>query len=159
MFSELSPSTYSLKKLTLPVPFLKTAAHYVYTGVLGFMFVVLMPISEELYYRIFQLQIWQGIVGHLFVSWSIGLVYLSIMIQIAKGTEVILFSTIGVCVIQFLLVGLNRCIGSLASMFARIGLGLGMFAWLCFLVMCFEDGQIFQQPEVLDIGERENIFS
>ena len=158
-FSEFAPGSFSLKRLTLPVPFFPSSFHNLYKITAFLLFAILLPIAEELYFRIFQLLIWKGIVGHLFVSWSLALVFLSAFIQMAEGIEMIMSAVIGVVVFQFVLVGMKVCCGTISSMCARIGVGLGIYFWLFWLVMAFDDGEVFQQPEVFENGMRQNIFS
>lgn len=77
---------------------------------------------------------------------------------IAEGTGVILIAVVGAVLLQFLLVAVKKTMGSLSSMFARMGLAAGVCVWAIWLSEAVDHGVVFHQPEVFEDGDRDNIF-
>ena len=117
-------------------------------------FCVLIPLSEEFFYRFFGKLIWGGFFGDVLLSLSCALTAFAGAVWVFEGWYGIVGVAGATFVFQFFLIKLKGILGYKVSLGLRVGVGVGLFGWLVFVVKAYFDGVGLMQPGTFDYGDR-----
>lgn len=147
-----------LEKIALPFPFHDSHTDTLYWMIFGLIFCLVLPVSEEMYYRIFQTANWEGLLSELMLSLSYTLMHFSCIYWVFTGNLFIWLWLLGAFLYAFLGYQVHKWFGVYVIFSMRVGFAVGIGSWLLYIGVSFYNGKKFYQPADFILGHKENIF-
>lgn len=147
-----------LHKLKLPFPYMDSSTDQVYQTIFFIFFCFILPISEDLFYRVFQVANWEGFLAEVMLSISYAGMNYAWVNWVIVGEEVLWIMTIASFLYSFLAYQVQKGVGVYVGLMFRIGFSVGLCAWILFLGIRFYGGKKFYQPGEFVVGDKKNIY-
>jgi membrane protease YdiL (CAAX protease family) len=146
------------EKMILPVPHFGNFWDTVYMSILAILYIVVLPLGEEAFYRVFQANQWKGMLSDIMISFFYAVMNLGGVYYVFDSWTPRWILTGFAFLIGVTLVYLRDKTNVVYSLMARIGVALGVFVWLCFLIQTVKSAMPRAQPQYFFIANVENIF-
>lgn len=152
-------SPWGIDTLTLPFPFFHQGEGLLYISLFVFGFIVILPISEEGFYRIFQASQWKGILADLMISFFYGIMNYFAMIPLISNWGARLAYAFLSFAFSLVLIYVRDKQNIVLSLMARFGINFGLILWGLFLWKSQEIKVPRLHPRIFLSFNKENIFN
>lgn len=155
-FSIFSP--WGIEKMVLPFPNFGNSWDTVYT--VGFLiaFIIILPLGEEAFYRVFQANQWKGMAADIMISIAYAGMNFAGLYWIMEGWGARwLFAGLAF-LISMILVSIRDNMNVVYALMTRIGISLGVTIWIFFLYESVKNELPRQQPDYFFNGDVRNWF-
>eukprot|EP00178_Gracilaria_changii_P011873 TRINITY_DN33537_c0_g1_i1.p1 TRINITY_DN33537_c0_g1~~TRINITY_DN33537_c0_g1_i1.p1 ORF type:complete len:171 (-),score=18.98 TRINITY_DN33537_c0_g1_i1:117-572(-) len=142
----------------MPVPYLEGWRYWLYLLAFLCTYLVVLPMGEEAFYRVFQANQWKGFASDVMISFFYAGMNAAALVHILEEWQaVLLFSTLAF-LSGLVLVTIRDNLSVVYSLMTRIGIALGMLLWIFFLYESAKNQLPRQQPEYFFGTNTENVF-
>lgn len=167
MFSTITASTivcfcifspWGITKFTLPFPYFGNSMDTFYAVFFGISYLIILPMGEEGFYRVFQGNQWKGEIPTAIISCAYGLmnfVAFCLIFEGWLGRILLTAAAIGTC---YIYIGVRDSLDIVYCLMTKIGVNLGMGLWIYWMWMTVERGMPRRQPKYFYVADMDNIW-
>lgn len=167
MFSTITASTiicfcifipWGITEFTLPFPFFGTKLDTYYAIAFAVSYLLILPMGEEGFYRVFQGNQWRGEIPTAIISGAYGLMNLVAFCFVFEGwfgRILLTAAAIGTC---YIYIGVRDSLDIVYCLMTKIGINLGMVLWMYWMYMTVERGMPRRQPKHFYVADMRNFW-
>ena len=144
-FSIFSP--WGIEKMVAPFPSFGNGWDFVYKTVFAIFYIIVLPLGEEAFYRVFQANQWKGFAADVMISIAYAGMNTAALYWIMSGWGAVWLFTGLAFISGFLLVFIRDQMNVVYSLMSRIGIALGVAVWLFFLYESVTNQLPRKQPD------------
>lgn len=153
-FSIFSP--WGIEKMVLPFPNFGNAWDIVYTVSFGIAYIIILPLGEEAFYRVFQANQWKGLASDIMISIGYAGMNLAALYWIIESWGGRWLFTGFAFIVAMILVSIRDNLSVVYALMTRIGIALGVCIWIFFLYESVKNELPRQQPEYFFVADVRN---
>jgi len=153
-FSIFSP--WGIDKMVLPFPNFGNTWDLVYTIAFAICFIIILPLGEEAFYRVFQGNQWKGCISDIMVSLFYSAMCLAAIYWIIEPWGGRWLFTGLSFLTALVLVGIRDGMGVVYCLMTKIGINIGIAIWIFFLYESVKNQLPRQQPDYFFIADVRN---
>lgn len=143
----------------MPFPNFHGIFKFIYWILCAFLYINLIPSTEELFYRVFQANQWKGILADIMISVGNTILNFTIYYFMIKDIWACLAATGLTFFTSILLVIIRDIFGPVECITSRIGITIGVVFWFTFISELVLTGLKRQEPKHFHLSDPENLLS